>query len=198
MMRFSYTRVGAARVHDEEQEKETLRCVEASGQARGYVRSSVWTFNRDPDLRYTSITREFYLGLGPSGSSFLDGRFTVNTFDADTYCDLVDRGLLPVVLSGGMDRRLASAYYLFWRLYEGRVDRPRFRSLFGVPVEQEFPWFVGALLIGGFLKRHGDSYRLTPAGLDLYHTLERWVTYRYIEPLWAACRASPFPSSLRL
>jgi len=28
-------------------------------------------------------------------------------------------------------------------------------------------------------------YRLTAAGFDQYHDLERWVTYRFIEPLWA-------------
>ena len=30
---------------------------------------------------------------------------------------------------------------------------------------------------------------LTAAGFDGYHDLERWVTYQYIEPLWAAMLA---------
>ena len=37
----------------------------------------------------------------------------------------------------------------------------------------------------GYLRRDGEGYRLTTAGYDRYHDLERWVTYRYIEPLWA-------------
>lgn len=198
MMRFSYTPVGVHQDHDEPLEKSVLRRMEKMGIERGYTRDSVWTFNRDISNRYTSITREFYLGAGPSGSSYLDGLFAINTFDTATYCDLVEQGRMPAVLKSVHSNLSGAAYYLFWRLYEGRIDRARFRDLFGKSIERAFPWFIGFLVVGGFAVRRGDDYVLTPSGLDMYHTLERWVTYQFIEPSWAACRAAPFPASLKL
>ena len=35
------------------------------------------------------------------------------------------------------------------------------------------------------LRQAPGGYRLTPRGFDVYHDLERLVTYQFIEPLWA-------------
>jgi coproporphyrinogen III oxidase-like Fe-S oxidoreductase len=198
MMRFGYTPVGARKIHDEHREKRALRTIERVGQEHGYTRSSVWTFNRDPEQRYTSITREHYIGLGPSGSSFLGEGLLVNTFDVQTHARLVDDGLLPVVARVPMGPRAASAYYLFWRFYEGHIDRRRFAALFGRELDRAFPGLFALLRIAGATERKGDSHLLTSFGFDLFHTVERWVTYRFIEPLWASCRAAPIPSAFRL
>ncbi|MBI4615955.1 MAG: radical SAM protein [Planctomycetes bacterium] len=199
MMRFGYTPVGRHKVHDERREKAALRRIERAGRnLSGYVRSSVWTFNRDPARRYTSITREHYVGMGPSGSSFLGRLFTVNTFDVETYARLLDSERLPVTVRARLSRPAAMAYYLFWRFYEGRADRGRFASLFGRRLERAFPGLFGLMRLLGLLARQGDAYLLTERGFEMFHTVERWVTYRFIEPLWAACRASPVPGPLRL
>lgn len=198
MMRFGYTPVGAHKIHDERREKQALDAICRAGARRGYQRTSVWTYNRDPSQRYTSITREFYLGLGPSGSSFLDGLFTVNSFDTATYADLLDGGRLPVVLHATMGRRSAMAYYLFWRAYEGCIEGDRFRRLFGVSLNRAVPGLLAFLRLSGSARQEGDAYVLTRRGFDLFHTVERWVTYNFIEPTWAACRSDPFPDDLRL
>ena len=57
MMRFSYTPVGAPKVHDEKAEKAHLRAIEDEEHKLGQTRTSVWTHNKRPDFRYTSITR---------------------------------------------------------------------------------------------------------------------------------------------
>ena len=198
MMRFAYTAVGQHRDHDERAEKAALRAIDRAGRRRGYTRTSVWTFNKDPALRFTSITREHYLGLGPSGSSFLDGTFTINTFDTAAYVDLLRRPMLPVVMRSDMSGRAAEAYYLFWRFYEGSVSRARFQELFGVPVERHFHALLALLGLVGALQVRGPTYQLTGLGFDLFHTVERWVTYNFIEPTWAACRQAPYPGELRL
>ena len=200
MMRFGYTPIGRqeGKRHDERQEKIALEEIHRAGFSRGYTRTSVWTFNRRADLRYTSITREFYVGLGPSGSSFVPRAFTVNAFDTRAYIDLIDQGRLPVVFKADVAGRMAMAYYLFWRAYEGRIDRPRFERLFDTSAERVFPGLFACLLALGAVERHGDAYLFTRRGFDAYHSVERWVTYHFIEPLWAACRQTPYPKSLRL
>jgi oxygen-independent coproporphyrinogen-3 oxidase len=198
MMRFGYTPEGGGRRHDEALEKRVLSEIERQGRERGYQRSSVWTFNSDLSRRYTSITREFYVGLGPSASSFLDGSFVVNTFDTPTYIDLVGSGRLPVVLRSDMRGRAQMTYYLFWRFYEGVIDPVRFARIFGISVERAFPGLLAFFVATGAMRRQGGRYLLNRRGLDLFHTIERWVTYHYIEPLWSACRAAPYPRGLRM
>ena len=198
MMRFAYTGVGGHKQHDERAEKRALRAIGRAGRRHGYTRTSVWTYNADPTRRYTSITREHYVGVGPSGSSFLDGTFTINTFDTEAYADLLRQGTLPVVMRSDMGGRAAMAYYLFWRFYEGSVHRGRFLHLFGVPVERHFHALLALLGAAGALRVSGDTYQLTDLGFDLFHTVERWVTYNFIEPTWAACRGAPYPGELRL
>ncbi len=198
MMRFAYTAVGQSKDHNERAEKRALGAIERAGRWHGYTRTSVWTFNIHPARRYTSITREHYVGVGPSGSSFLDGTFTINTFDTAAYVDLLQEGVLPVVMRSDMGGRAAQAYYLFWRFYEGSVSRARFSQLFGVPVERHFFALLALLGAAGALRVNGDTYQLTGLGFDLFHTVERWVTYNFIEPTWAACREAPYPDELRL
>ena len=198
MMRFSYTPIGNDKVHDESTEKQVLDDIEHRGRDLGYVRSSVWTYNLDRDTRYTSITREFYLGLGPSGSSFLNGMFTINSFDTAAYADMVEKGSLPVVMMSDMDQKGVTSYYLFWRMYEGIIGRERFQRLFGISVEKAFPLLMGLFVAIGGVQRRGDNYYLTRRGYDLFHTVERWVTYQFIEPTWDACRSTPHPDTLVL
>ena len=198
MMRFSYTPLGVVKEHDEQAEKKALKTIGRISERYGYQRTSVWTFNKNPAHRYTSITREFYLGLGPSASSFLDGIFTVNSFDTKTYAELLEQGRSPVVLQSSMGPRVSMAYYLFWRFYEGVVDRQRFRRLFGMPIERAFPGLLALMRLVNAVRLRGGQYALTPWGFDLFHTVERWVTYNFIEPLWATCRQHPFPESIRL
>jgi len=198
MMQFSYTPIGNDKLHDEHKEKQTFRRIEEIGRRHGYDRSSVWTFNRNAPGRYTSITREFYVGLGPSASSFLNQLFTVNTFDVRSYCELLEANRLPIALRSRMSKRAMMTYYLFWRFYEGRIDRRRFAHLFDVQVEQAFLPLVAFLLAVGGMKHTRDAYVLTERGFELFHTIERWVTYNFIEPLWSACRNRPFPDALRL
>jgi len=97
-----------------------------------------------------------------------------------------------------MSRKAMMSYYLFWRMYEGVIDRTRFEELFGIKVERAFPLMLGLSVAMGHAHAKGDSYVLTRRGLDLFHTLERWVTYQFIEPTWAACRSAPYPKTLRL
>jgi oxygen-independent coproporphyrinogen-3 oxidase len=198
MMRFRTTFPERARRHDEALEKRVLTGIERLGRERGYERSSVWTFNRDRSRRYTSITREFYVGLGPSASSFLDDSFAVNTFDTTAYTDLVESGLRPVVMRSNMRGRARMTYYLFWRFYDGIIDPRRFSDVFGVSLERAFPGLLLLFLGSGAMSRRGGRYVLNRRGFDLFHTIERWVTYNFIEPLWTACREQPFPGRIRM
>lgn len=182
LMRFGYTPFGKT-VHQPGKERRLLREAAELADRHGYERRSVWTFARRDAPSYTSITREFYLGCGAGSGSYAGRLFFVNHFAIPEYIAKVSSGALPIARGTYMTPMRAAAYYLFWQLYTGRIDLARFRVLF--PGARALRSGLAALTAMGLLRRSGDKLSLTPAGYDRYHDLERWVTYHFIEPLWA-------------
>ena len=184
LMRFGYTPFGKG-AHDARAEHAVLRRATDLAARWGYERRSVWTFNRPGSSSYTSITRPFYLGLGAGSASFTGRLFSVNEFSVDRYAASIEDGQLPIARTLTLRPPADSAYYLFWQAYTGRFDLAELDRRFGhLPA---LLWQTAANLGArcGYLRRDGTAFHLTPDGLDRYHDFERWVTYRYIEPLWA-------------
>jgi menaquinone C8-methyltransferase len=182
LMRFGYTPFGKA-PHAPDVEHRLLRAATALAATHGYERRAVWTFNRIGGPAYTSITRERYLGVGAGAATFTGEVFLVDHFGLTPYVEAATAGHLPIARLARMGPLAAGAYGLFWQLYTGAVpagfvDRlPGGRRLLGL-----------ALALGRtarWLAAADGGLRLTPRGYDRYHDLERWVTYRLIEPLWA-------------
>ena len=84
---FPYTAVGAYRRRTGvgmprlAARHEHYRAVTAWAARRGYRRVSVWSFRRGDEPRYSSVTRDGYLGVGPGAGSHLPDGFVLNTFD---------------------------------------------------------------------------------------------------------------------
>ena len=66
---------------------EHYRAVTAWAARRGYRRVSVWSFRRGDEPRYSSVTRDGYLGVGPGAGSHLPDGFVLNTFDLAAWED---------------------------------------------------------------------------------------------------------------
>ena len=181
LMRFGYTPFGSAR-HDRRREHALLARATSIAEAHGYERRSVWTFNRLGSASYTSITRHRFLGMGAGSSSFLGRDFLVNHFGVQTYIDAVTAGDLPLARWLHLGWGGGVAYDAFWQAYAGDLsparlvgDRGRGHAL-GAALQP--------LVAAGLLRRSDGGFDLTARGFDAYHDLERWVTYRMIEPLW--------------
>ena len=181
LMRFGYTPFGKSR-HYPRKEHEVLKRLEGLAQAHGYERRSVWTFNRINSPNYTSVTREFYLGIGAGAASYTGTQFLVNHFGLQPYIRKLHQGKLPVARRATLGRLKSALYYLFWQFYTGSIGLDRFTECF--PAERRLRALIGTLVWTGHLRiEQGQAY-LTRQGYDRYHDLERWVTYHFIEPLW--------------
>lgn len=120
LMDFSYTRYRTS--HSLWSQRRTLATLARVGAEEGYERSSVWTWTRQDTLKYSSITRERYIGIGAGAATYLDGYFGVNTFDVRAYVDALSQGRSPVALHSVLTPQESALYWLFWRCYEGRID----------------------------------------------------------------------------
>ena len=183
LMRFGYTPFGVAR-HNRHREHEILAQVDALARTMGYERRSVWTFNRIGSAPYTSITRRRFLGFGAGASSFAGRDFYVNHFGLLTYMDTVRRGHPPIAKWLHLGRAAGMAYDTFWQAYSGGIDTGSLSDSYGRWARLIRP-ALAPLAGAGMVTREDGVYRLTARGFDQYHDIERWVTYHFIEPLWA-------------
>ena len=183
LMRFGYTPFGTSR-HDRRREHEVLAQVTEVADSMGYERRSVWTFNRVDSPSYTSITRRRFLGMGAGSSSFSGRDFFVNHFGIRTYIDAVSAGELPIARQLRLGKLGGLWYDAFWQAYAGTVSPAQLHASYGPSSGMVTAALQPGRLLG-YVHRDADGYQLTPKGFDHYHDIERWVTYQFIEPLWA-------------
>jgi menaquinone C8-methyltransferase len=195
LMRFGYTPFGRAH-HDRRREHAVLRQVERLAARHGYRRQSVWTFNRVGAAPYTSITRRRFLGMGAGASTYAGRDFFVNHFGLEQYHASLAAGRLPVARRLHLGRWFGAGYDAFWQAYAGRVDLGALQRSYGGDVSA----VAGAALQLprwlGLLEPCPGGFALTPSGFDVYHDLERLVTYELIEPLWGQMLAEHEGSGL--
>jgi oxygen-independent coproporphyrinogen-3 oxidase len=70
---------------------------------------------------------------------------------------------------------------MFWQAYTGSIPVHTNDRLLATRAARCGRRASSALRL---TRRVDGELRLTPAGYDRYHDLERWVTYHLIEPLW--------------
>ena len=109
----------------------TRYCIE-----RGYTRSSIWTFSNEKEARYSSMTRDNFLGFGCSATTLLRDQFKINTFSVEEYCKRIDEEKLPTSLTIRFSVRQRMIYYLFWTAYSTKINVRDFEKFFGVPLKK--------------------------------------------------------------
>lgn len=187
LMRFGYTPFGKAR-HSPRLEHDLMRRAAGLAAAHGYERAAVWVLRRAGAPSFSSITREFYLGLGAGAATFSGLHYLVNHFSPERYAEALAAGRLPLARAARLRPAAGAAYHLFWQAYAGGFDPGHTRALF-----PSAGWLArlagGASRVLGLAEPGDGRMHLTARGFDRYHDLERWVTYRYIEPLWGEMMA---------
>ena len=166
--------------------------------SKGYVRDSIWTFSNDKNARYSSMTRDNFLGFGCSATTLLKDQFKINTFSVDEYCKRIDSGLLPTSLTIKFSLRQRMIYYLFWTAYSTKVREKDFEKFFGVPLKKMYGKELKLAQMLGFATYKNGVYEMTLKGAFYYHYYENYYTLSYIDKMWGIMRKEPFPKKLEL
>ena len=174
-----------------------LNAVVRTACGAGYERSSIWSFNRPGAPRYTTVTRDQFVGIGAGATSRLGDWFWVNTFSVPEYVRVAGNGE-PPALATHLNEGDRMAYWLFWRCYDTAIDMARFREMFGRDAPQSLRAALAVLRLSGLARRDGDVIRLTDRGAYVFHLIEQAYTHAYLEKLWAACRREAWPGAVRL
>ncbi|MBR3299944.1 MAG: radical SAM protein [Clostridia bacterium] len=164
----------------------------------GCERDSIWTFSNRKGAKYSSMTRDNFLGFGCSAATLLKDRFKINTFSVEEYIKRIDTDTLPTSLTLRFTTRQRMVYYLFWTAYTTKIDKKDFEEFFGIPLKKAygFEFFVAKLL--GFLTERDGVYEMTPKGAFYYHYYENFYTLSYIDKMWGIMRKEAFPEKIEL
>ena len=180
-------------------EKRTLLdAVTGYCEDMGYHRDSIWTFSNTKTARYSSMTRDNFLGFGCSATTLLQKQFKINTFSVEEYCKRVNSGKLPTSLTIRFSLRQRMVYYLFWTAYSTRVDARDFEDFFGVPLKKMYGLELFLAKCLGFVTEENGVYTMTKKGAFYYHYYENFYTLSYIDQMWGIMRKEAFPKSLEL
>jgi len=181
--------------------KEKRRLLDAISHycmEKGYDRNSIWTFSKEKDAKYSSMTRDNFLGFGCSATTLLKDQFKINTFSVEEYCKRVDEGDLPTSLTTRFSRRQRMVYYLFWTAYSTKVDTKDFEAFFGVPLKKAYGTELKIAKKLGFVTEDDGVYSMTLKGAFYYHYYENFYTLAYIDKMWGIMRKEAFPEGIEL
>lgn len=180
------------------EEKRILQIIDEISTQHNYKRSSIWTYGKDMNNRYTSVTRESFIGIGAGASSLFSNYFYLNTFNVEEYINSLNKGKLPINIVNTMTEREKMIFWLFWRCYDGVIDENRFYELFNEDMKNEFRILFTALKILKMIRSEGNKVVLTDLGRFAYHYVEKQYSIHYLDKLWQSSMQQPWIEELNL
>lgn len=178
------------------EQKKLLSMLLKTADDAGFARTSVWTFGRTNAPRYSSITRENFLGFGPSATSLGRDAFKANTFSLEAYIESVNKGIVPTALKMKFSPRTRKLYWLFWNCYAGKLPKDEYCTLFSSNLDDDFSfWLTLCKLLGLFMEMDA-GYTLTQLGNYHFHWLEQEYTHQYIDKTWRSAMQTPWPDMI--
>lgn len=166
--------------------------------SKGYTRSSIWTFSSNKEAKYSSMTRDNFLGFGCSATTLLKDQFKINTFSVEEYCKRIEESKLPTSLTIRFTKYQRMIYYLFWTAYSTRVDSRDFEKFFGTSLKKAYGFELMLAKLLGFITEDNSVYSMTLKGAFYYHYYENFYTLAYIDKMWGVMRKEAFPERIEL
>lgn len=182
----------------ERNKKQMLQSLAAHCRNTGKERTSVWTFANPGTEKYSSITRDNFLGFGVSAATLLQDSFKINTFSIEAYIERIESEKLPTSLTLDFTKRQRGVYFLFWNAYSMNISPDQFEVIVGVPLRKMFGFELLVLEKMGLIYREKGQYRLTDKAAYYYHYIEQAYTTAYIDKMWNISRKVPFPEEIVL
>lgn len=163
---------------------------------KGYTRKSIWTFAKERDAKYSSMTRDNFLGFGCSATTLLKDQFKINTFSIDEYIKRIGSNTLATSLTIRFTKRQRMIYYLFWMAYSTKIHSKDFREFFDVPLKSQYGLELWLAKLFGFMTEENGIYEMTLKGAFYYHYYENFYTLTYIDKMWGIMRNEAFPERI--
>ncbi|MBU2598084.1 MAG: coproporphyrinogen III oxidase family protein [Actinobacteria bacterium] len=163
----------------------------------GFKRVSVWGFIRNDVYRYSSVTRDNYIGFGAGAGSHISKTFYLNTFSIKEYIKTCFNEKLPVALKMDFTDSMTRYYWLYWRFYDTYIPKGQLFELFGKNDKniQLLLWLINILKLG---KEDAENIFLSKRGAFWLHLIQNYFVLNYINKIWSVAMKKPWPNEIRI
>lgn len=161
----------------------------------GFERTSVWGFKRGGVPRYSSVTRDGYIGVGPGAGSHLTEGFVLNTFDLNRWMESLSGGDSAIALYMPFAGEMAGWWWLYWRFYDTRIPLDVLDAALRYDAPKARRWLKVAELTG-FAVRKDGYLELSEPGAFWLHLVQNYFALNYVNTLWTQARREPWPKAV--
>lgn len=163
----------------------------------GFRRVSVWGFARADVPRYSSVTRDNYIGFGPGAGSHMSDGYYLNTFSVGEYMKRCERSEFPTALHMHFSDAMQDLFWLYWRLYDTYVPKQNLDTM-SSSVRKKALRLLNLCMRLGLCSEHDGRFELTQSGTFWVHLAQNYYSLRYIDKIWTAAMKEPYPEKVRL
>ncbi len=192
-----YLHLSGVRLPDLRVRHEHYRAITEWCENHGFERVSVWGFKRGDVPRYSSVTRDGYIGIGPGSGSHLPDGFTLNTFDLAEWERALGEGRLPIALRMPFEGEMSGWWWLYWRFYDTRIPMAVLDEALRGDAPMARRW-LKAITAAGLASRHNGTLELTETGAFWLHLAQNHFALSYVNTLWTEARREPWPHEIRI
>lgn len=192
-----YRRLAGVRMPDLRLRRAHYRAISRWCAEHGFQRVSVWGFKRGAVPRYSSVTRDGYIGLGPGAGSHLPDGFALNTFDLKTWIEAAGAGQSAVALRLPFAGEMPGWWWLYWRCYDTRIPLGHLDAALGRDAPKARRW-LRVVEHAGLAVRRDGYLELTEPGAFWLHLAQNHFALSYVNTLWTRARQEPWPQSVAI
>jgi len=166
-------------------------------RSQGYSRVSVWSFKKGSVPRYSSVTRDGYIGLGAGAGTLTTNGFYLNTFSVNEYINRCLSGVFPTALQMRFNKKMRDYFWLYWRLYDTTIPKNVLYRRFGVN-DRKLNGTFKMLKFLEMTEEHNGSFVLNNAGAFWVHLLQNYFALSYINKIWTVAMKHPWPDAIEI
>jgi len=192
-----YMRLTAVRMPNLRVRRAQYRAINEWCVKHGFERVSVWGFRRGTVPRYSSVTRDSYIGIGPGAGSHLPDGFVINTFDLNSWIRATCEGRKAIALRMPFNSKMSGWWWLYWRFYDARIPLDDLDEAFGKE-EPKARRLLRLMELAGLAVRRGRYLELTEPGAFWLHLAQNYFALSYVNTLWAEARRVPWPQTVTI
>ena len=144
------------------------------------------------------MTRDYYLGIGPSAATFTGKQFLFNTFNLQHYQNQIDLGEKPYSIILNVSENLRKLFWLYWRFYETVIPLKAYETKFRSDFKKDFRKMMIVLKALGYTKNVNGSIILNRKGIHRIHLIQNHFALSYVNQIWSASNSTSKPNEINL
>ena len=192
-----YLRLTAVRMPNLQTRRAHYRAISNWCATHDFERVSVWSFKHGSVPRYSSVTRDGYIGVGPGAGSHLPNGFVLNTFDLNDWIRAVRDRRTGIALRMPFTPEMTGWWWLYWRFYDTSIPLDKLDVVLGNDAPKARRW-LKAIELAGFAVQSGNFLKLTEPGSFWLHLVQNHFALNYVNKLWTKARRDPWPQEVRI